>query len=272
VKRVTVTPQPSAGVIDAFGLRGEPVALAGGQGDAFLVGDAVVKFVLDAAESEWIQDLTRRLQQDGFRCADPIATRDGRWVHEGWIANEFIGGLRPVGPDWNRVIEIGLRFCDAAEQGRHNDDGVLARRMHRWAVADRVAWDRERLPQDGNAAGLLDELLESLVDVPRETQFVHGDLTGNVFVDDRQTPVILDVSPYIRPRLWAAAIVVVDAVVWNGADMSLLRSFASDADACDLLRRALVFRLVADQLSEDRQAESLVDPYRLAVAAVSERA
>jgi hypothetical protein len=115
-------------------------------------------------------------------------------------------------------------------------------------------------------------MLDGLVDVPRETQFVHGDLTGNVFVDDRQTPVILDVSPYIRPRGWAAAIVLVDAVLWQGADTSLLRTYASDADTSDLVRRALVFRLVADQLSEHRRSESLVDPYRIALAAISERA
>src|SRR5690348_510452 len=109
------SPPPSADVIDAFGLRGSPVALAGGQGDAFLVGDVVVKSVLDVAESEWIQDLNARVEHDGFRCAEPLATTDGRWVHANWIANEFITGLRPVDPDWHRLIDIGLRFCDAAE-------------------------------------------------------------------------------------------------------------------------------------------------------------
>jgi uncharacterized protein (TIGR02569 family) len=257
-------------VISAFGLRGEPVAVSGGQGDAFLVDDAVVKFVLDAAESEWVQDLTRRVQQDGFRCADPIATSDGRWVHEGWIANEFIAGLRPVGPDWDRLIEIGLRFCDAADRVRQHDEHVLRARTHRWAIADRVAWERDPLPQQGTAADLLDEMLGSLVDIPRETQFVHGDLSGNVFVDDRQTSVILDVSPYIRPRRWAAAIVLVDAVLWHGADTSLLRTFASDADGSDLVRRAVVFRFVADQLSQPRRSQSLVDPYRIALAALGQ--
>ncbi len=248
---------------------GEPARLPGGQGDAFRVGDTVVKFVTDADEAEWTQDLLHRIEQDGFRCAEPVATTEGRWVHHSWTANEFVAGLRPVAPDWDRLIEIGLRFCDAAERARPRDVAVLARRTHRWAVADRVAWDQQPVALTGAAGELLDEMLLGLMNTRGERHFVHGDLSGNVFVDDRQTPVILDVSPYLRPRRWAAAIVVADAVLWHGADMNLVRTFTNDAAGSDLMRRALVFRFVADQLSEHPQPQSLVDSYRTMLHALA---
>jgi uncharacterized protein (TIGR02569 family) len=256
------TPFPSAAVVDAFGLHGEPARLAGGQGDVFRVGDTVVKFVIDAEEADWTQDLLHRMDQDGFRCAEPVATTEGRWVHQSWCANEFVPGLRPVAPDWDRLVEIGLRFCDAAERARRRDDDALAGRTHRWAVADRVAWEQQPLALTGTAGELLDEMLDGLVDIRRERQFVHGDLSGNVFVDDRHTPVILDVSPYLRARRWAAAIVLIDAVLWHGAGMNLLRTLTSDTDGTDLVRRALLFRFVADQLSQTSQPPSPVDSYR----------
>jgi uncharacterized protein (TIGR02569 family) len=262
-------PFPSSAVLRAFGLRGEPERLPGGQGDAFVVGNAVIKFVADSGEAEWVQGLLHRLDQDGFRCADPLLTTGGRWVHEGWIANAFIADLRPVAPDWDRVIEFGLRFCDAAETARHGDGSVLARRTHRWAVADRVAWNEERVTFPDPAGALLDELLLELVDDPNEVQFVHGDLSGNVFMDARRTAVILDVSPYIRPRRWATAIILADAVLWHGADVDSIRSYASDASGSDLMRRALVFRLVADQLSDHPQPQSLVSPYHIALDALT---
>jgi uncharacterized protein (TIGR02569 family) len=264
---VVVTSFPSAAVLDAFDLHGEPARLPGGQGDAFRVGDVVVKFVTDPDEAQWTQGVLDRIAPDGFRCAEPVATTEGRWVHQCWTANVFVGGLRPVAPDWDRVIEIGLRFCAAADRARQHDDAVLAGRTHRWAVADRVAWEEQEVALSGVAGEVLGELLVGLRAGRRDRHFVHGDLSGNVFVDDRDTPVILDVSPYLRPCRWAAAIVLADAVLWHGADVDLLRSF--DGDGADLVRRALVFRFVADQLSDHPHPESLVDSYRIPLEALT---
>ena len=93
---------------------------------------------------------------------------------------------------------------------------------------------------------------------------MHGDLTGNVCLDASGVPVILDVSPYLRPRRWGAAIVVADATLWHGADISLARRFASEAEDRDLLGRALTFRLVAEQLATDPRHAGDLGPYRAA--------
>ena len=260
---------PSEAVLAAFGLRGQPRLLAGGEGVVFRVEQVVLKRVVDAGEAEWTQAVLRRVEPDGFRIAEPVAAKDGRFVHDGWSASRFIADLRPAAPAWTAVADAGLRFCDAVERVREGGAEILARRTHRWAVADRVAWGEQQvdLPSDGR------EVLQQisvLTDAPTgEEHFVHGDLSGNVFLDQTDTPVILDVSPYLRPRQWATAIVVADAVLWNGADLGLARTFATNAADRDLFARALIFRLVAEQLAFNPRHGAILRPYRTVLAAFS---
>jgi hypothetical protein len=53
---------------------------------------------------------------------------------------------------------------------------------------------------------------------------------------------VIDLSPYWRPRHYASAIVVVDAVVFHAADLRLLSTVADR----EFLVRALLFRLLAE--------------------------
>jgi hypothetical protein len=82
------------------------------------------------------------------------------------------------------------------------------------------------------------------------------------------TPVVLDFSPYLRPRRWAAAIVVADAVLRHGADLGLALTFARTVDARDLLGRALIFRLVAEHLAVAPRHGARLGPYRRLLAAI----
>jgi uncharacterized protein (TIGR02569 family) len=250
-------------VRDGFGCRGEPVALVGGEGSSYRVGPVVLKRVHDVGEAEWIQATLAGIEQDGFRVAAPIAAATGAWVLDQWSANEFIADLQPAAPRWDIVIESGLRFGEAAERARPALSDALDARTHRWAVADRVAWSEAEALMSPEGARVRDRLAELVAphDDP-ERHFVHGDLSGNVFVDAAGRPVILDVSPYLRPRRWAAAVVVADAVLWHGADASLARRFASEGSDRDLLARALIYRLVAEQLATGPRHGAMLEPYR----------
>jgi uncharacterized protein (TIGR02569 family) len=259
---------PSGNVIAAFGLRGEPTLLAGGEGVAFRVEDVVVKRVIDVQEAGWTQALLHRVEPDGFGIAEPVAADDGGWVHDGWVASRFVDGLRPASPAWTNIIDGGLRFCDAAERVRHGGTEVLRARSHRWAISDRVAWSEQTVDLPADAADLLAEIALLLGAAIVSEHFVHGDLSGNVFFDRAGTPVILDVSPYLRPRRWAAAIVIADAVLWSGADLALASSFANEDADRDLLGRALVYRLVAEQLAENPRHRALLEPYRRVLTAL----
>lgn len=263
------TPIVPAAVRDAFGAAGEPVALDGGEGVTVRCGGVVLKRVHDVAEAEWVQEVQSGMREDGFRLARPVRSAAGGWTYAGWSASQFIGGLRPLAPDWHAVAAVGLRFGDVADAARHPDPAMFAARTHRWAVADRFAWGETCLDLAPDAAEV-HAGLRTLLGGPRPgCQIVHGDLAGNVHVDRSGVPVVLDFSPYLRPRAWAAAIVVADAVLWNGAAPALARSFAGSATGRDHLGRALIFRMAAEQLATDPRHGAHLEPYRRVLSAVA---
>ena len=253
-----MTGPPPPGVLAAFGLRGEPVRLTGGQGEAFRVGDAVTKPVLDAQEAAWCAASLAELPVDGLRLARPRAAGDGRWVVDGWVAWQHVAG-EPAPDRWDEVLAVGRRLSTAL--ARLDPPGLLRHRRHRWAVADRAAWGEERVDVSPTLAPLVDRLTASLRPIDLPAQVVHADLAGNVLFADGQDPAVIDVSPYVRPAGFALAVVVVDALAWSGADPSLVHALDDEPEAHQLLRRAVLFRLfaAADPDAERRAHEPVVD-------------
>src|SRR5262249_21720456 len=105
--------------------------------------------------------------------------------------------------------------------------------------------------------------------VTAPSQLIHGDLTGNVLFDNRQPPAIIDFSPYWRPTAYASAIVIADALIWEGADRQVLDAITDIGDFGQYLVRALIFRAVTDWIfSQEDPANSAVeddDPWASAV-------
>jgi hypothetical protein len=165
------------------------------------------------------------------------------------------------------VAAIGLRFSDAAEAACDGHTEALAARTHRWAIAERVAWGEIGLDLASEAMEVHAQLGALLSDPPTGRQVVHGDLTENVYVDPSGMPVASDLSPYLRPREWAVAIVVADAVLWNGAEPSL--AVRSDRVRARSPRRALIFRMVAEQLATEPRHGAHLEPYRRVLSVLS---
>jgi len=76
-------------------------------------------------------------------------------------------------------------------------------------------------------------------------QLVHGDLAGNVLLDARGVPVVIDLSPCWRPAVWAEAVCVLDAVLWLDAAPSALEKWGTGANRESMLR-AVAFRVLSD--------------------------
>ena len=97
-------------------------------------------------------------------------------------------------------------------------------------MGDRVAWGELPFPE-------LDDVLAALDPVEEKSQLIHGDLTGNVLFHDELPPAIIDFTPYWRPLEFQSAVIVADALVWEGAPPEL-------ADVVDpqYLLRALIYR------------------------------
>lgn len=235
----------------AFGVATDEDAihLAGHTGGVEVIGTLALKRVSDAAEADWAQRALDAIAPGRDVCRPrPVAARDGRFVVDGWIATEFVPDLRPLAPDWPAVIDAGRRF-HRITASLVPPAAMLAARTHRWARGERHAFGEETVPLPPAAAGLDRDLARRCRPDPRTVQFVHVDLSPNVFLDPGGTAVVLDVAVGARTPGYASAVVVADALVWHDADPALIGALAPDGDPVALVARALRFRLATDVLA-----------------------
>jgi uncharacterized protein (TIGR02569 family) len=234
--------RPSRDVLDAFGVNGEPGPLPGGRGLAWRGGDLVFK-PADLAPDElaWQADVLPTVAAQDLRLSFPQRTIDGELVIDGWTASSFLAGDHRSAR-WADIIAIGDRFHEALVGLARPT--FLDARSDPWAIGDRVAWGEVSI-EPYRRIPLVPQLADRLAPVEARCQIVHGDLTGNILFAEGLPPAVIDVSVYWRPPSFATAIVVADALVWEGADVSLLESVAEIDDFGQMLTRALLYRLVA---------------------------
>jgi hypothetical protein len=82
----------------------------------------------------------------------------------------------------------------------------------------------------------------------RRGQLIHGDLGGNVLFAHDRPPAIIDFASCWRPAAFAAAIVVADALIWEGAATSLIAAVRHIDDFPQYLLRALIYRAVTESI------------------------
>jgi len=229
--------------------------LAGGQGRSWRAGLVVLKPKSgDGPEAiEWLSGFVAAMNPGGaFRVAAPVPSSAGEWTVDGWQASNWLEGSHLPGA-WDRVLEVSAHFHRAATVACSTKPGVLDGHDDPWSTGDRIAWgEREPDPTwPASVLGALDRLRPLLDSGSRpdvHAQVIHGDLGGNVvFADDAGlAPAVIDVSPFWRPAPYADAIVVADAVAWDGAPLTLaIRFLAHEPDGTgdELLARAIAFRL-----------------------------
>ena len=206
---------------------------------------------------DWQRDVLGSIGEDDFRVSLPLTTRAGDFEHDGWCAWQFLEGSHDEGR-WAEIIDVGEHFHRAI--AHVPEPAFVSGRSDPWAIADRVAWG----DLDADAFAEVDHLPE-LVSVrtalEASCQLVHGDLTGNVLFADGLAPAIIDLSPYWRPPAYASAVVVADALVWEGADESLLDAVAHIPRFPQFLVRALIMRRVVDHLFRDDEPRADDDPF-----------
>lgn len=249
-------PAPPPHVLAAFDAP-EPQPLAGGQGRSWSAGDLVLKPLdLLPDELDWQADVLPTIAEDGFRVAPPVRARDGSLSVDGWTAWRRVEGVH-VARRWVDAIRVGERFHGAlAALAR---PGFLDARTDPWSVGDQAAWGELSLEPWAHVAPVM-ELAELLQPIVAPSSLMHGDLGGNVLFADGLPPAVIDLSLYWRPPAFASAIVVGDALVWEGADASL----AQEVDV-QFLARALIYRAVTQYVARgavDREFDSAVQIVR----------
>ncbi|HET6533031.1 MAG TPA: TIGR02569 family protein [Actinoplanes sp.] len=232
---------PPAAVLDAFGATGPPRRLPGGKGGTWQSGDIVLKPAEGDDETRWRSDVLAALPDDPrFRVARPVRARDGDWLADGWTAAEAVAG-QPAPRRVDDVIRAGEAFHQAiAALPRPS---FLDHRDDPWTYGDRLAWN-EPVPPGATAPSVhLSPLIAARRPVTLPAQVVHGDLSGNVLFADGLPPAIIDWPAYWRPPAWAAAVVVVDALCWHGADPQVIDRWANLPAWDQMLIRALIYRI-----------------------------
>lgn len=231
-----------------------PVPLGGGQGTSWRAGELVLKPAeTNPDELAWQSCMISQVSQDGFRLARPQLAADGSVCVDGWIATQFLSGSHRS-RRWPDIIAAGDRLHRAVRAVER--PAFLDHRSDPWTTADRVAWN-EIPATEFRGVPHLQRLTSTLRPVAAPSQLIHGDLTGNVLFDDQLPPAIIDFSAYWRPVPYAAAIVVADALVWEGAGRQILDAVRHIDDFGQYLARALIFRIVTDWiLTTDEQLEA----------------
>lgn len=171
---------PPAEVLDLFAVPGDLARLPGERGPRVRAGDLLLTPGRDPDVQAWLSPLLARLavrldERPGrhprdLRIAMPVPARDGSWVVQGWGASRY---------------EPGTVVCDDL-------DVTLAAGRLLHAELDSLV--RERPP--GLAADPAS---------PGPDQLVHAALHGNVLLDARGAPVVVDVTPAWRTVQWAEA-------------------------------------------------------------------
>lgn len=243
-------------------------ALPGGRGHAWAAGDIVLKPQdLSADELDWQWRLLPRLHPDHVRVAPPRRAAGGDLVVDGWTAWERLEGRHQPGR-WEEIIAAGERFHRALAGVPR--PGFLDQRTSPWAVADRVAWGEEPAGPYAQVPGV-DRLLGLRRPVTGPSQCVHSDLTGNVLFAPGLAPGVIDFSPYWRPPMFSAAVVVADAILFEGATPALAEAHRSEAGFPQALVRALLFRLISDAIIHAYPVHQPVWAARTTAIEVAER-
>jgi uncharacterized protein (TIGR02569 family) len=266
--QVTSPGPPPAAVIRAFnGSPGGLVRLPGGQGGSWRAGGVVLKRAGPDSAAPWLGPVLEGMPSDpGFRLARPLVSRRGTWTVQGWEATEWLAG-RHQPRRWRDAIAVSEAFHRAVREHVADRPAAIASGSA-WGVADRVAWREEDPgPLHPPAAAALARLAP-LLDEPwtgPAAQLIHGDLgAGNILFADEPglPPAVLDVSPYWRPAGFALAVLVADALAWEGAPPALgLEYLARPGQPRQLLARAVAYRVVAAtrlwQSAPDRAAAEI---------------
>jgi uncharacterized protein (TIGR02569 family) len=213
---------PPTEVLHAFGTTETPIKIPGGQGENYRSEDVILKPAIDDEETTWIAEFYKAVDCDAFRLSNPIRSIKGGYVYDGWQAWEFIEGAHERGR-WKEIIEICTQFHQAI--AGYPKPAYFARREgNPWVIADKVTWGEMEIEHHPRIAPAVEQLRECLRPVQEKSQLIHGDFGGNVLFSKELPPAIIDFSPYWRPVEFAIGVVVADAIVWEGADESLIEA------------------------------------------------
>lgn len=244
--RATIDP-PSSEIMMAFGAAPAlPVALDGGQGVTFRIGELVMKRCDDIRQTEWLSGVMENVKEEGFRIARPVRAQNGEFVVDGWCASPWIDGSTALDGQWHEAIAACQAFHQALK--RIPWSPALSQPGNPYGRADAVVWDGD-WPAGLDLGPVAGRLRRLYAPVTLPAQLVQGDPSeGNILFTPGKPPAIIDIAPYWHPADYAIAMFIADGIAWSGAPVSLLDTVAGWPEMGQLLLRAVLFRLYVGYL------------------------
>jgi uncharacterized protein (TIGR02569 family) len=237
-----MTRHPIHTVAELFGASRRPVLLAGGRGGTWRAGEVIIKPSADDTEATELADLVERVAPPaGIRIPRPVRSARGTWVEAGFVAWTFLEGAEASGRYRDK-----LRACDdfTAAFATVAQPRFVTERTNPWAVADRVTWGELDVAYPDPFGSLFSEVQQRLRPINLPSQVIHGDIAGNIVFAAALPPGVIVLTLYWRPAALAKALLIADAVAWEGARPELYECFRPAPEAEQLMLRAALRRMI----------------------------
>lgn len=219
------------------------------------VGEQVFAQVAHPDRAAWSSRVRENLQADGVRIVRPIRSTDGRFINAGWRANHYVAGNLSRRVD--ETVAAALRLDNALESVDIPDSFYEIDAADVYSVADHCAWAKEPLEQlefnlDIPAQETAHELIERIsrllksIDAPR--QVVHADMFATTIYAGNQAPTVTDLVGVAHPKGYTAALTIIDALIAEVTDESIIDRFRHIENIDQLLLRALAYRVFVHAL------------------------
>lgn len=231
---------PPNHVLESFGIHGTPKALLGGQGTTFRVGDIVFKPTHNEVETIWVIEVLSGIVDVGVRVPNYLSSDVGDVLVDGWMAYEFLPGEIVKG-NWEEKRMALERFHNALKNVP--PPPFFLNRDDPWALADFMSWGEIPIACHVRLESAVERLVGCLQPIEVTNQIIQGD-PDNILFQEGLPPAIIDFCPYWRPSEFAFAVLVVDKLVWEKADETILEVFADIPEFPQLLVRAELRRVL----------------------------
>jgi uncharacterized protein (TIGR02569 family) len=196
----------------------QPVLLQGGRGQTYRVGNIVIKPTINHFETEEMAHILFQLPHSNeVRFPKPVQSIQGNWVEDGFEAWSWLEGKEEDGRYADKI-----KICDAFSKlfVGVNKPKFIDAKTDSWAMADRVGWDEITAEYEPEFQKMIDVIRSKLKPVTLEQQIIHGDIVGNIIFNEKEGPAVIDVTLYWRPADYAKALLVLEAICWENADVS----------------------------------------------------
>jgi len=229
-------------VLKAFNIQEKGVALEGGQSTSIKYGDLVIKPVSDEAYYIQCAKIFNQVKPKGYRISRAVKSTNGNYVEQGYGATRFEPGT-DIDEALEDKVEAAKLFLKDLEQV---DYSQFQFSEDPWSKANDILWRNQPLDY-----GWCDEikqffanLFEELLPCERNYQIIHGDLGGNIMLDDDLGPLIIDFSPTVAPKEYAIALIITDSIAWARLPLSSIDVLDDFEHYAPYLQRAILFRLL----------------------------